>query len=73
MLRFILRILRGGKAPQNFRWIGFIKILFPNSKIIHCSRNPKDNCLSLYKNYFSSKTMSWAYVNLDAKNITNCI
>ena len=22
-------------APLNFRWIGFIKILFPNSKIIH--------------------------------------
>ena len=28
------------------------KILFPKSKIIHCSRNPKDNCLSLYKNFF---------------------
>jgi len=40
------------KAPLNFRWIGFIKILFPNAKIIHCSRNPKDNCLSLYKNLF---------------------
>ena len=24
------------KAPLNFRWIGFIKILFPNAKIIHC-------------------------------------
>ena len=40
------------KAPLNFRWIGLIKILFPNSKIIHCSRSPKDNCLSLYKNFF---------------------
>ena len=40
------------KAPLNFRWIGFIKILFPNSKIIHCTRNPKDNCLSLFKNIF---------------------
>ena len=33
-------------------WIGFIRILFPNSKIIHCERNPKDNCVSLYKNVF---------------------
>ena len=49
------------KAPQNFLWIGFIKIFFPGSKIIHCSRNPKDNCLSIFKNYFSSKTMHWAY------------
>jgi len=40
------------KAPLNFRWIGLIKILFPRSKIIHCSRNPKDNCFSLYKNFF---------------------
>ena len=40
------------KAPLNFRWIGFIKLLFPSSKIIHCTRNAKDNCLSLYKNFF---------------------
>jgi Flp pilus assembly protein TadD len=53
------------KAPQNFIWIGFIKFFFPNSKIIHCSRNPKDNCLSLFKNYFSSKSMSWAYDQKD--------
>lgn len=40
------------KAPMNFMMIGFIKILFPNSKIIHCKRNSKDNCVSLYKNVF---------------------
>ncbi len=53
------------KAPLNFRWIGFIKILFPNSKVIHCVRDPKDNCLSLYKNIFD-ESQSWTYnkVNL---------
>ncbi len=40
------------KAPLNFRWIGFIKILFPNAKIIHCLRDPKNNCLSMFKNLF---------------------
>ena len=40
------------KAPLNFRWIGFIKILFPNAKIIHCKRDAKNNCLSMYKNLF---------------------
>ena len=40
------------KAPLNFRWIGIIKILFPDSIIIHCSRNPKDNCFSIFKNFF---------------------
>ena len=48
------------KAPQNFRWLGFIKIFFPNSKIIHCYRNSKDNCLSLFKNSFASSMMDWA-------------
>lgn len=40
------------KAPLNFMWIGFIKILFKNAKIIHCKRDSKDNCVSLYKNVF---------------------
>ena len=48
------------KAPQNFRWIGFIKILFPSAKIIHCVRDPKDNCLSLYKNLFD-ENQNWTY------------
>ncbi len=40
------------KAPLNFRWIGFIKIIFPNAKIIQCTRDPKNNCLSMFKNLF---------------------
>jgi len=40
------------KAPLNFRWIGFIRLIFPGAKIIHCQREPKNNCLSLYKNFF---------------------
>ena len=47
------------KAPQNFRFLGFIKLFFPNCKIIHCHRSPKDNCLSLFKNSFASSTMNW--------------
>ena len=49
------------KAPLNFRWIGFIKILFPNSKIIHCVRNPMDICFSNYKNSFSANALSFCY------------
>ena len=40
------------KAPLNFRWIGFIISLFPNSKIVHCTRSKIDNCWSIYKNNF---------------------
>jgi len=48
------------KSPLNFQWLGFIKILFPNSKIIHCSRNIKDTALSIYKNAFSINSIVWS-------------
>ncbi len=59
------------KAPLNFKWIGFIKFFFPNSKIIHCKREPKDNCLSIYKNNFSSPKMNWAFDQKDISNYYN--
>ena len=43
------------KMPQNFLRIGFIKTILPNAKVIYCSRNPLDNCLSIFKNYFSAQ------------------
>ncbi|WNC69678.1 sulfotransferase [Thalassotalea nanhaiensis] len=36
------------KRPDNFLYIGLIKTLFPNAKIIHTTRNRLDNCLSIY-------------------------
>ena len=59
------------KALINFKWIGFIKIFFPNSKIIHCKRDPKDNCLSIYKNNFSAPNMNWAFDQKDISNYYN--
>jgi tetratricopeptide (TPR) repeat protein len=66
------------KAPLNYRWIGFIKKLFPNSKIIHCQRDPMDTCFSNFKNSFKSNAMSFGncivklgqYFNL-YKNLMN--
>jgi len=37
------------KMPHNFLRIGFIKAILPNARIIHCTRDPMDNCLSLFK------------------------
>ena len=59
------------KAPQNFRWLGILKIFFPNSKIIYCKRNAKDNCLSIYKNFFTSDDMNWAFDQSDIANYYN--
>ena len=49
------------KLPINFLYIGFIKLILPKSKIVHCYRNPKDNCISVFKNYFSGEKIKFAY------------
>jgi tetratricopeptide (TPR) repeat protein len=36
------------KRPDNFLYIGLIKRLFPDARIVHTRRNPLDNCLSVY-------------------------
>ena len=48
------------KAPFNFKWIGLIKKIIPNSKIIHCKRDAMDICWSNYKNFFSSIKMNYS-------------
>ena len=52
------------KLPINFLYIGFIKLILPNAKIIHCDRNPKDIILSVFKNHFPGGKIKFAY-NLD--------
>jgi len=41
------------KQPINFLHLGLIALLFPDARIIHCTRNPMDNCLSIYFQGFS--------------------
>ena len=36
------------KRPDNFLYIGLIKSLFPDARIVHTVRDPLDNCLSIY-------------------------
>jgi len=51
------------KMPVNFQWLGFVRLMFPNARIIHCLRNPADTCLSIYTK-FIGKNVPW-YFNLD--------
>ena len=60
------------KGPQNFIWVGFIKLFFNNAKVIHCKRNLKDTFLSNYKNNFASKDMDWTYNPLEIIKYFNC-
>ena len=59
------------KSVQNFLWIGFIKIFFPNSKIIITDRNSKDVCLSIFKINFKNGFMNFAYNKKDIANFYN--
>jgi len=43
------------KHPLNFRHLGFISMLFPKARVIHCSRHPLDTGLSNYFQRFSSQ------------------
>lgn len=48
------------KMPTNFMHLGFIQLLFPNARIIHCMRDPLDTCLSCYFQDFAQPT-PWVY------------
>jgi len=48
------------KTPHNFLFIGMIKLVLPNAKIIHCCRDSHDTCLSIFKNYFPAENFKYA-------------
>ena len=53
------------KHPLNFWHLGFITLLFPNARIIHCKRHPLDVGLS---NYFQRFKLVYNY-SFDLSNI----
>lgn len=52
------------KRPDNFLHIGLIKRLFPDAKIIHTTRDPLDNCLSVFFLHLN-QGMSYAFDLVD--------
>ena len=53
------------KLPLNFQLVSLIFSCMPNAKIIHCTRDARDNCLSIYKNYFWQEVMPWSYNQIE--------
>ena len=49
------------KLPLNFKWIGLIKLIFPNSKIINCERSPLDTCFSIFQQNFIVKGNEYTF------------
>jgi tetratricopeptide (TPR) repeat protein len=43
------------KMPANFMHLGFISLLFPKARLIHCTRDPRDSLLSCYFKMFSGE------------------
>ena len=65
------------KWLYNYQYAGIISSQIPNSKIIHCFRNPLDNILSIYRtnfakdNEYSCSLVDCAMIYLDQKRIMN--
>lgn len=49
------------KMPFNMMMIGLIKIAMPNAKIVHCVRDARDTCLSVFKQNFTTGNYRFAY------------
>jgi hypothetical protein len=47
------------KLPANFRLIGFILLILPNAKIVHCLRNPVETCFGCYKQVFRDENLEY--------------
>jgi len=47
------------KLPFNFLRLGLIALMFPRARIIHCTRDPLDTCLSIYLHNFAAH-QRWA-------------
>ncbi len=47
------------KSTSNIVFLGFILLMFPETKIINCERNFLDNALSLYFNKFEEISHCW--------------
>ena len=65
------------KWLYNYQYAGIISTQIPNSKIIHCYRNPLDNILSIYRanfpngNEYTSSLVDCAHIYLDQKRVMN--
>ena len=43
------------KLPFNFMHLGLIALMFPDAKVVHCRRDPMDNCMSCYFTNFAEE------------------
>jgi tetratricopeptide (TPR) repeat protein len=49
------------KQPLNFRYLDLALAMFPNARVIHCMRDPRDTALSLWRQCFMEPVNDYAY------------
>jgi tetratricopeptide (TPR) repeat protein len=49
------------KMPENYRLIGFLKSAFPDCRIVHLRRDPRDVALSMWRGHFAGSALSYTY------------
>ncbi len=51
-------------VPANYLYIGLIRLILPRARIVHCTRDPLDNCLFCYFKYFKHMRYSFDLTEL---------
>ncbi|SLN28742.1 tetratricopeptide repeat protein [Falsiruegeria litorea R37] len=49
------------KMPENHRMIGFLKTAYPDCRIIHVKRDPRDTALSMWRARFADGALAYTY------------
>jgi len=49
------------KTLPNLWFLGMIRLIFPKARILHCSRNPLDNCYSIFTHDFQGGLFRFGY------------
>jgi tetratricopeptide (TPR) repeat protein len=49
------------KMPENFFYLGLIRLMLPQAKIIHIMRDPMDTCFSCYALLFDGDKQAFSY------------
>jgi tetratricopeptide (TPR) repeat protein len=63
---FVRRVVPAGMIsidtmPQNYRFVGLLRLALPNARIVHCRRDPLDHAIALYRKRFLLRGYEYAY------------
>jgi tetratricopeptide (TPR) repeat protein len=61
MARYPATVRTVDKSIQTYLYLGAIKAIIPNAKFLIVQRDPRDNLLSIYRNFFKAGTHRYAY------------